>query len=305
MTPYQMNTTAHTLFLLGIDEKQNTTDTAHSEAAKRGWITRREPRGCVYLLKNLVSDKCYVGQTLNFEHRWLSHLRDAFVHKSQYPIHRALRKYGELKFSRTVIHVCAASRLDDAEIRFIKKMRTHVSQRGYNQTWGGDGVKGLVFSKASRTQLSNSLKRYYVENPDAVERLRARHTGRIHSSETKAKITAANTGRTLSKNTRRALSVSAKKRWADPVHRAVQVSGMQNQRNNPVIQRNRSDGAKRRYADPEERRRTAQRTKAAWERAGYRERLSVAISAGMQEVVKTPAYKTQMSLNRLGRKESV
>jgi group I intron endonuclease len=301
-----------------------------SAAAKCGWEKRRfnhtcrrakwwiqaiaaskpERPGYIYLLRNKLTGEGYVGQTLGVEGRWDAHIKDALFKNSQCPIHRAIRKAfkrdGCLKnITAEVIHECGEFSLNDAETRFINELRTHVSQGGYNVTWGGDGVRGLVHTASSRDRMSKSAKKYLAENPEAAERLRKQLTERVQTQAEKDKRAATLTGKTYGPN--KSWSEAAKRRWADPVYRANQATAMAKRREDPVRMAEVGSiyraAMTRRYEDPTARAKTSISTKRSWLVADRQAR-GAAISAGMQEVIQTPEYRAQMARNRRGKEVS-
>jgi hypothetical protein len=90
-----------------------------STAAVQGWDTRRlnmsgwgnplrlgepEREGCIYLLRNLINGKGYVGKSIQKDIRWNVHRKAAFSGRSTLAIHRAIRKYGWNNFSAEVVY---------------------------------------------------------------------------------------------------------------------------------------------------------------------------------------------------------
>lgn len=90
----------------------------------------------IYCIKNNINQKSYVGKSINIESRWQQHIYSS-KNGSQYPIHRALQKYGANNFSFSVLEECEISELDDKEIEWISKLNTY--NNGYNCTRGGEG----------------------------------------------------------------------------------------------------------------------------------------------------------------------
>ena len=56
----------------------------------------------IYRIKNNINQKNYVGKSINIETRWKTHIYSS-ENGSQYPIHRALRKYGAENFSFSIL----------------------------------------------------------------------------------------------------------------------------------------------------------------------------------------------------------
>lgn len=93
--------------------------------------------GFIYIIKNTVNDKVYIGQTrASVEQRWREHLRHA-----QYGdqiINRAMRKYGVDKFYIETFEICNISVLDEREIYYIDLYDSIDKSKGYNVSIGGN-----------------------------------------------------------------------------------------------------------------------------------------------------------------------
>ena len=133
----------------------------------------------VYLLTNKENGKMYVGKTVqSFDVRWGGHVGSARRGDNGMLVCRAIKKHSPAAFERKVLEECDESMLGQRETHWIVELKTHVSQGGYNLTFGGDGgLPGYTFSEASR------------------EKIRKKALGRTHSAETKAKMSAAAKGR--------------------------------------------------------------------------------------------------------------
>jgi group I intron endonuclease len=110
---------------------------------------------------------------------------------------RAIKKHGEQVFERSVLEECDETNLGAREQHWIHELHTHVSEGGYNLTFGGDGgLPGYRFSDESR------------------EKIRQKALGRKHTEETKAKMREAAKRRvvTLDAIEKRAASNRGKKR---------------------------------------------------------------------------------------------
>lgn len=125
----------------------------------------------IYLITNLVNGKVYVGQTgRRLKARWRGHLQESRSN-SDHPLHRAIRKYGEDKFSiDPLVSVNTKEEADYQERLWILLLRAHVSQNGYVCTWGGDGRNGISWeTKKKRTQ---SFRKTLQANPSLHPRYR-------------------------------------------------------------------------------------------------------------------------------------
>lgn len=76
--------------------------------------------------------------------RWKQHIYNSKI-GSQYPIHRALRKYGIENFSFSVLEECEISELNNKEVEWITKFNSY--EEGYNCTRGGDGYLKIDYNK--------------------------------------------------------------------------------------------------------------------------------------------------------------
>ena len=113
----------------------------------------------VYLLRCRVSGKGYVGQTIySLEHRWHVHCSDART-RSRWPLHCAIRKYGEEAFERVVLEITDnLIDLNRLEIEQIQKQGT-LAPGGYNLTLGGNrppSTKGRKLSPETKARISQA-----------------------------------------------------------------------------------------------------------------------------------------------------
>ena len=89
--------------------------------------------GFVYLIRNTVNGKCYVGQTRrDIQERWKEHIR-----KTQYVLGAAMAFYGKDKFEFSVICEVPNDDLNDREVKEIAERETLVPN-GYNLQIGGE-----------------------------------------------------------------------------------------------------------------------------------------------------------------------
>lgn len=93
--------------------------------------------GIIYKVTNTVNNKLYIGQTI----KALNERKNGH-HQTQDNtyFHRAIAKHGRDIFVWEVIDTSAtdSKTLNELEIHYIKTLKTHSTQHGYNMTWGGD-----------------------------------------------------------------------------------------------------------------------------------------------------------------------
>lgn len=97
--------------------------------------------GIIYMARNKLNDKVYIGQTLTaLDRRKNGHLRAANNGSHLY-FHRALRKYSKDCFEWSVLeHLPDATPeiMNDREVHYIAHYQSNDPELGYNMTKGGD-----------------------------------------------------------------------------------------------------------------------------------------------------------------------
>lgn len=113
----------------------------------------------IYKITNLISGKCYIGKSVNIEKRWKNHKIAAFNPNStsyNYPLYRAIRKYGLDNFLFEVIEECELELLLKRESHWIKFFQSY--EFGYNQVRGGeDGGGGRKLTEAQVIEIQDKL----------------------------------------------------------------------------------------------------------------------------------------------------
>lgn len=93
--------------------------------------------GFIYIIKNTVNSKVYIGQTrVSVEQRWKEHLRHA-QYGSQI-INKAMKKYGVDKFYIETLEICTLDVLDYREMYYIDLYDSTNKSKGYNISIGGN-----------------------------------------------------------------------------------------------------------------------------------------------------------------------
>lgn len=93
----------------------------------------------IYKIENKINGHCYIGQSINIIQRWKDHRKEAkdiYSDKKEYPLYKAIRKYGIENFSFEILEECKVEELNKKEIYYIEKYNSF--HNGYNQTPGGD-----------------------------------------------------------------------------------------------------------------------------------------------------------------------
>jgi len=99
----------------------------------------------IYKIENKINGHCYIGQSLNIEERWKTHRKAPYCCNEgyDYPLYKAIRKYGLENFIFEILEKCEIENLDDREIYWINYYNSYIN--GYNQTLGGRSKKFCGF----------------------------------------------------------------------------------------------------------------------------------------------------------------
>jgi group I intron endonuclease len=96
----------------------------------------------IYIIKNLETGHCYIGQSVNLKYRVRRHrqmLRDN-KHENDY-MQKHYNKYGGENFSFSILEPCILEKLDEREIHWINYYKTMNRSKGYNLESGGNNQK--------------------------------------------------------------------------------------------------------------------------------------------------------------------
>lgn len=112
----------------------------------------------IYKCTNIVNSKKYIGKTINYEKRIKQHIRNAKNKKLNYPIYKAIRKYGIENFKWEILAECINEiDLNNKEREFIKSEKSTVYENGYNLSYGGDGQLGYKHTDEFKNNLSKRM----------------------------------------------------------------------------------------------------------------------------------------------------
>jgi group I intron endonuclease len=123
-------------------------------------------RPYIYLVKNKQNKIVYIGQQIG--------TKSINEYKgSGLLLNRAYKKYGENYFKREIIEYCEIDELNNKEKLYIKQYNTKFPH-GYNLTDGGDGNKGLKFTKEQKQKISQSKQgqKYPKEHGEKIRQFK-------------------------------------------------------------------------------------------------------------------------------------
>jgi group I intron endonuclease len=188
----------------------------------------------VYITTNAVNGKQYIGDhsTNNLENDRYLGSGSLFVNK--------VNEYGQKNFSREILEYFPTKKeAFDAQEKYIRLYKTHVSENGYNVSWkGGHGVKDCIsdetkekLSKAGKNKPKTDIHKKHISEankgqiswnkgkpgPKPSEQSRKKMSdsakGKTMSEESKQKNREKHLGKNLSEETKNKMSESSKNRW--------------------------------------------------------------------------------------------
>lgn len=110
----------------------------------------------IYKIHNILNNKVYVGQSLNIERRWESHINK--LNKNNHHnahLQSAWNKYSKNNFVFTIIEICTND-INNREIFWINYYDSFYN--GYNLTRGGEGKPEYKVSEETKRKISHSLR---------------------------------------------------------------------------------------------------------------------------------------------------
>lgn len=155
----------------------------------------------IYQIRNLVTDKLYIGSAINLNKRWREHRHHLInnKHKSKH-LQLSWNKHGEQYFVFEVIEECEPSKLIEREQYWLDKTKSYEKQNGYNTNKIANSMLGFKHSK------ENILK--FKQRKASIKFLegRQRYKERGVSQETRNKISKIHKGRIASDKTKKMAS---------------------------------------------------------------------------------------------------
>jgi group I intron endonuclease len=136
----------------------------------------------IYCFENLINGKKYIGQAANLKDRINKHI--IYLRKEYdgcIALQNAWSFYGKENFNIYIIEECNIELLNEKEIYYIKTLHSHISEHGYNISWGGEYFfRGMHHSEESKRKIS--------ENSGAISGELSPQYGKKLSEETKKKV---------------------------------------------------------------------------------------------------------------------
>ena len=203
-------------------------------------------------IHNTVSDKWYVGQSVDVHARFSVHRSRLKRHTSGCSPHlqASWDKYGANVFSFVVLEeVLSREELTDREEFWIQRKKV-TSAGVYNIRPASHSNFGLTCSEETRKKMSGPRPCLQGIPLTAAHRakLSAAHRGKKLSMEHRAKISAGNTGKIRSPETRELMAAAHRGRKLSPEHCAKLSAARKKRRSSPET-RARVSAALKKFAD--------------------------------------------------------
>jgi group I intron endonuclease len=138
----------------------------------------------LYRITNLINNKIYIGQTVNYRHRWLTHCRAVTLNKPTQIIHHAMIKHGLDNFVFEVIASCISQEdTNYIETQLVQQYDSYITTgKGYNITLGGmnapktEAFKQMISNywadPTYKAKVSENIsKSYQNKTPEEKEKL--------------------------------------------------------------------------------------------------------------------------------------
>lgn len=109
----------------------------------------------IYLIKNDINEKVYIGQSVDAKNRFAQHKSEAKLETNKMLIHRAMRKYGEEHFSLIILE-SQIENYDEKEKYWIQFYNS-LQPNGYNICIGGEGTGFGIFHPTSKIKSFEDL----------------------------------------------------------------------------------------------------------------------------------------------------
>jgi group I intron endonuclease len=158
----------------------------------------------IYIIKNYLNGKVYVGSSLNFSDRIKRHRADLKNNKHHsIKLQRAFNKYGIDSLEFIPIQYCAKDEILIYEQYWINYFDSYTN--GYNSVPIAGNCFGYKQTDEHKRNISNGLKGF-KRSEENKENMRLANVGKVISEETKDKIRKTLTGNKLSDETKNKLS---------------------------------------------------------------------------------------------------
>ncbi len=138
----------------------------------------------IYLIRNQINVKVYVGQSIHIWRRWYEHKKSAKRGDKSH-LYDAIRKYSVEAFTHELFEECQPELFDEREAYWMTHYDCRNPNKGYNLMPAGQ--RGRVMDDDCRERIASKL-RGRKRDPEVVRRIAEKARGNKHSDETKQKF---------------------------------------------------------------------------------------------------------------------
>jgi len=150
----------------------------------------------IYLIRNRISEKFYVGSSIDIDRRWTRHLDDLTKNKHHsIKLQNSWNKHGKENFDLFVIQKADFSKIQELEQKWIDMLDAYHS--GYNCTPISQNI-GLLPKTAEHKRkigLAHKGRKLTEKSKDKIRQKMIGKKRKPHSEETKAKMSKSNKGK--------------------------------------------------------------------------------------------------------------
>lgn len=136
----------------------------------------------IYIIRNTVNGKVYIGQSRRISNREYCHFRalEKGTHHNKH-LQRSYNTYGRDAFVFEVVEWCDISELDEREKYYIKKYDSMNINKGYNNEGGGN--VGKEVSERMREAKRGANNPMYGKKPSEETKEKMRKASRGHNTK--------------------------------------------------------------------------------------------------------------------------
>ena len=189
----------------------------------------------IYKITNIITNKSYIGFSKDYQSRWEKYYKIQPNKNYNRHIDRSISKYNIENFSFEVIYQSKDKdyTFNIMEDYFIDLYNTR-QPNGYNMKHGGgythvDDYKHLDVVKQ---QISNTLKQYFKDHPEAREKISNDNKNRIRTEEYKQNLSNALKSSEKHQKGRISAANALRERWKNPTKN--QINGIEKTRQKAI-----------------------------------------------------------------------
>jgi group I intron endonuclease len=164
----------------------------------------------IYKIESKIDGKVYVGSTVNFKNRYKHHRTQlrANRHHSRH-LQFAWNKYGEDNFWFEIIDECDSKDRVITEQYWMNSYNSYNQERGYNINPTAESCLGRVHTEETKAKMSQSQKGK-IFSEEHRRRISEAQIGKTYSDDYKKKMSEVTKGKVVSKETREKLAAAFK-----------------------------------------------------------------------------------------------